>query len=317
MVPRLKSAHPDVIRLAERFKANDVPPYETLTVAEARLALEQVTRLQGPPVPVARVRDVKLPGAVCQIDARLYHPEPEALLPLVVYIHGGGWVLGSTDAADRPCRRICRAGNCAVVSLDYRLAPETKFPGPLDDCVSAVRWLRQHATELGGDTDRLLLLGDSAGGNLAAATSLTLRDEGGPNCAAQILLYPCLYPAKDSPFASYDENADAPLMTRATMEWFWDHYLAEPGDGDDPRAAPLKATSLAGLPPTFVIVAELDPLRDEGLAFAERLDAAGTSVVSTLYRGAAHGFWWMDAALSQATDLDEQLGNAIRACSKH
>lgn len=305
-------AHPDVIRLVERFEANDVPPYETLSVAEARLALEEVKRLQKPPKPVAEVRDIMVPGAEGPLPARVYHPDPARHLPLVVYLHGGGWTLGSIEAADRPCRRLCLAGDCVVVAVEYRLAPETKFPGPLEDCVSAVRWLAAHAGELGADPGTLLLLGDSAGGNLAAATSSILRDGDGPAVSGQILLYPCLYPARHSPFGSYEEQANAPLMTRATMEWFWGHYLTGPGDADDPLAAPLKADDFSGLPPTRVYLAELDPLRDEGLAYAQRLAAAGVEASGKVYAGAVHGFWWMDAALSQAAELDAELGGLLR-----
>ncbi len=310
-------AHPDVVRLVRRFEANNIAPYEKMTLGDARAALEEVTRLQSPPVHVEEVRDLEIAGASATVSARLYNPTPGESLPLVIYLHGGGWVLGSIAAADRPCRRLSVAGNCIVVSVEYRLAPETKFPGPLQDCVQAVRWIADHARDFGGRPDCLILMGDSAGGNLAAATTLVLRDEGGPAIAAQILLYPVLYPSADSPFESYTENANAPLLGRATMDWFWGHYLPSPADGDNPLAAPLKAPDVSGLPAATIIVAELDPLRDEGLAYAERLEDAGVPVVTTLYPGAAHGFWWMDAALSQAADLDEQLGNAIRACGKH
>jgi acetyl esterase len=295
-----------------QFEAQGVPRFDAVSVLHARALLEGVTRLQAPPLPVAEIRDILVQGSAGMLPARVYHPSPGRVLPLVVYLHGGGWVLGSIRAADRPCRRLAVAGDCVIVSLEYRRAPETKFPGPLEDCLSAVRWLVPRAQEIGGDSERFVLLGDSAGGNLAAAAALCLRDEGGPRASAQVLIYPCLAPARASTFASYRDQADGPLMTRREMEWFWGHYLRSAADEADPRATPLAASDLSDLPPATVVVAELDPLRDEGLAYAARLRSAGVEAVTTVYRGAAHGFWWMDAALAQADELTEQLGQQLR-----
>jgi acetyl esterase len=308
----MADAHPDVIRVAARLRSANVPPYHRLSVPKARELLENVTRLQGPQTPVEQVRDVLIPGAAGQLPARVYHPAPGQSLPLVIYLHGGGWVLGGIEAADRPCRRLASLGNCVVVSVEYRRAPETKFPGPVDDCVAATRWLGENARSVGADPERIVLLGDSAGGNLVAATALSLRDEGGPRLAGQILLYPCLAPARDSPFASYRKYRDGPLMSAAELEWFWDHYLRSVEDETDPRAAPLRATDLSGLPPATLVLAELDPLRDEGLTYAERLREAGVRCEVVVYRGAAHGFWWMDGEMSQAVELTEQLGRYLR-----
>lgn len=307
----LASAHPDVGRVTARFAAAGVPQCHTLTVAQARDVLDAVTGMQAPEVPVAQVRDLLVPGAAGRLPARMYHPRPGHRLPLVIYLHGGGWVLGGLRAADRPCRRLAVTADCVVVSIEYRRAPETEFPGPLDDCVCAVSWLAANADALEGDPEQVVLFGDSAGGNLAAATTLRLRDHGGPQVAAQILLYPCLAPARTSTSASYEQFADGPLMTRADLEWFWDHYLRSEDDESDPYAAPLIAEELDGLPPAVVVVAELDPLRDEGLAYAERLRAAGVKTEVTVYRGAAHGFWWMDGEMRQATDLTEQLARFL------
>jgi acetyl esterase len=309
----LAAAHPDVARVTARIEAAGVPRYDTLSVSQARGVLDQVTRLQAPENPVARVRDLLVPGAGGQLPARAYHPDPDRRLPLVIYVHGGGWVLGGIAVADRPCRRLAVAGDCVVVSIEYRRAPETKFPGPLEDCVHAVRWLAANTQAIGADGERIVLLGDSAGGNLVAATTLCLRDAGGPRVDAQVLLYPCLAPARTSAFASYEKYADGPLMTRGEMEWFWDHYLRSAADGQDPRAAPLLATDVSGLPPTTIMVAELDPLRDEGMAYADRLRAAGVAADVTVFRGAAHGFWWMDGEMRQAAELTEQLGRMLRA----
>ncbi|KLL12433.1 hypothetical protein FrCorBMG51_05355 [Protofrankia coriariae] len=299
--------------MTARLRAAQVASYHTLTVPQARAVLERVTAMQAPEVPVAEVRDVLVPGAAGQLPARVYHPAPTRRLPLVVYVHGGGWVLGGIEPADRPCRRLAVASDCVVVSVEYRRAPETQFPGPLEDCVRAVRWLADNPQAVGADAEHLVLLGDSAGGNLVAATALCLRDGGGPRADRQILLYPCLAPARTSTFASYERYADGPLMTRAEMEWFWDHYLPSEADGEDPRAAPLRAVDLSGLPPATVVVAELDPLRDEGLAYADRLRAAGVPTEVTVYQGAAHGFWWLDGEMRQASELTEQLARRLRA----
>lgn len=311
--PWKTTAHPDVSRVVARFEAANVPPYHDLSVRQARGIMENVTRLQAPEVSVARVRDLLVAGAQGMLPARVYHPEPGRRLPMVVYLHGGGWALGGLREADRPCRRLASTAGCVVVAIDYRRAPETKFPGPLEDCIHAVRWLAANAEDIDADDNRVTLLGDSAGGNLVAATSMRLRDEGGPRLASQILVYPCLAPARTSTFASYEQYAEGPLMTRSDMEWFWDLYLRTEIDESDPAAAPLLAPDLADLPPTLVVVAELDPLRDEGLAYAERLREAGVPTESTIYRGAAHGFWWMDGEMRQAEELTEQIARHLGA----
>lgn len=305
--------HPDVARLANRFADAAVPTYDTLSVPQARALLEEVTRLQREPQPVAFVEDVLLEGAEGRLPARVYRPGGGgAGHPVVVYLHGGGWTLGSLRAADEPCRALANASGCVVVSVDYRRAPETKFPGPLEDCVSAARWALQRAESLGGD-GRVVLLGDSAGGNLAAATTLRLRELGGPQVAAQLLVYPTLAPASTTDFPSYRAFADGPLITRRELDWFWEHYLRSPRDAGDPLAAPLHAADLSALPPATVVVAELDPLHDEGVAYARRLEAAGVPTRLVEVTGAAHGYWWMDAALSQAEELTALLAEVLAA----
>lgn len=309
----LREAHPDVARVTAKFRAAGVPRYHELSVPAAREALEQVTHLQAPQTPLPQVRDLLVPSATGDLPARAYHPDPGRVLPLVVYVHGGGWVLGGIAPADRPCRRLAAVGECAVVSIEYRRAPETKFPGPLEDCISAVKWLAANADQLGADGDRLVLMGDSAGGNLVAATAQHLRDEAGPPVERQILIYPCLVPPRAGGFASYEQYANGPLMSKPEMEWFWSHYLRSEADEQNPAAAPLLADDLSGLPPATVVVAELDPLRDEGLAYAERLRTAGVPTEVEVYRGAAHGFWWMDGEMRQATELTEQLARQLRS----
>jgi acetyl esterase len=306
--------HPDVARLAAAFAESSAPTYDALGVVRSRAAVDNVVKLQSGRAEVPVVRDLLVPGADGRLPARLYDAAPDTASPLVVYLHGGGFVFGGLRATDGPSRRLALAGACAVVAVDYRLAPETPFPGPLDDVVAAVRWIAEHASELGGDPDRIVLMGDSAGGNLAAAAAIDLRDTDGPRIAHQALLYPCLVPPGDaSPDRSMHAHADGPLMTRRELEWFWEHYLRGAVDAEDPRAVPSLAADHTRLPPATVVVAELDPLRDEGLDHAALLRAAGVAVDTTIYAGAAHGFWWMDAALTQAGALDAQLGSLLRA----
>ena len=307
-----RAPHPDVTALVAQFAELGVPTYDQVGVLHARALCDGVTRLQRGPTPVADVHDVLLPGDAGLLPARVYHPRPGEPRPVVLYLHGGGWTLGGIKPADRPCRALAAASGCVVVSLDYRRAPETKFPGPLLDCVAAARALVADPALVGGADGGLVLLGDSAGGNLAASSALELREEVGA-VRSQVLLYPCLLPARDTPYASYARQADGPLMTAREMQWFWDHYLRGPADERDPRAAPLLAEDLRGLPATTIVTAELDPLRDEALAYAERLAAAGVPVETTTYAGAAHGFWWMDAVMSQATELTAQLARVVSA----
>ena len=303
--------HPDVVAVLTRFAAADVPTYDTLTVPAARAQLEAVTKLQARPEQVDSVEDVLLDGPAGALPVRVYRPKADDPLPVVVYLHGGGWVLGSIGAADSPCRALANLARCIVVSVDYRRAPETKFPGPLEDCVAAVRWVSRHAAELGG-SDRLVLLGDSAGGNLAAAASALLRDDADVTVSAQVLLYPTLAPASTTDFASYRRFADGPLMTRRELDWFWDHYLRDSRDASNSLAAPLHAVDLRGLPETTVVVAQFDPLHDEGVAYAQRVKAAGVPVHLIEVVGAAHGFWWMDRVMSQARKLTVQLAPILR-----
>ena len=307
--------HPDVARLVRRFQSAGVPTYDTVSVEQARVLCDGVLRLQRTAPLVDHVEDLWLPGPAGPLAARLYRPEGHAEAPLVVHIHGGGWVLGNLNTADVPCRRLASSSGCAVLSVDYRLAPETPFPGALEDCLAAVRWAAHHRGRLGGD-ERLVVLGDSAGGNLATSVALRLRDAGEDLLDGQVLLYPTLAPARGSAWPSYRRQADGPLMTARELEWFWDHYLPGAEGQVDPRAAPLQEPDLRGLPTTWLELCELDPLRDEGLAYAERLSQAGVVVHVHVEPGAAHGYWWMDAALTQAAALDARLAQAIRQVSR-
>lgn len=244
---------------------------------------------QGPITPVAQVVNRTIPGPESPLPVRLYKPREAARLPLLIYFHGGGFVLGDLESHDSLCRDLCMGADCAVLAVDYRLAPENKFPAASDDCLAATRWAAAHAAELGADPARIAVGGDSAGGNLAAVTALRIRDEGGPKLAGQLLLYP-VTDHFDPPTRSYIENGSDYFLTQETMTFFWNHYVRDERDSKNPLVAPLKARNFGGLPPALVITAEFDPLRDEGEAYAERLRAAGVPTVVSRYDGAIHGF---------------------------
>ncbi|HYH30374.1 MAG TPA: alpha/beta hydrolase [Pseudonocardia sp.] len=304
---------PDVQALLEQFEAQGVPPFNEMSVPQARDAIGAFRDLQGEPEPVGEVRDILVPGPAGDLPVRVYHPEPGTALPLLVYFHGGGWVVGNIEVVDKPCRALANASRCVVASAQYRLSPETKFPGPAEDCYAATSWLAEHAGELGADPAKVGVGGDSAGGNLAAAVALMARDRGGPRLDYQLLIYPVTAPARGTQFASYRDNADGYLLTRGSMEWFWDHYLRSPEDAKNPYAAPLHASDLSGLPPAMVITAEFDPLRDEGRAYAERLQEAGVKVVAKPYSGIIHGFFWMAGVLGDGRTLIAEMGEQLRS----
>jgi len=262
----------------------------TITPEEMRAGIAPMP-CQSPPV-VAEVRDLVLDLPGRDLSARLYIPEgAEVTLPLILFFHGGGWVICSVETHDALCRALALESGAAVLSLDYRLAPETPFPGPLDDCYDALIWSQANAAKLGVDARRVAVAGDSAGGNLAAAVAIRARDEKGPALRHQLLIYPVT--DVDFGTASYRASEDAGgLLSTEMMRWFWHHYV---GDLEDvsPLAAPLRHANLSGLPPATIIVAQYDPLRDEGLAYAEALQAAGGQVHSEEAKGMIHGFMTM------------------------
>jgi acetyl esterase len=285
-----------------------VPGLETMAPAVARdlyAAMSSVTI--GPAV--ANVEDRVIPGPNGDIPVRIYTPEGAGPHPVTVFFHGGGWVIGSIATHDANCRQLAQGSSSVVVSVDYRLAPEHKFPTAADDCYAATKWVAEHAAEFGASADRMAVAGDSAGGNLAAVVCLMARDHGGPTIAHQTLIYPVTNYNFDSP--SYQENAAGYFLTQAGMRWFWDLYLRDEADGRNPYASPLAAESVRGLPPALVITAEFDPLRDEGEAYAKRLEREGVAVTCHRYDGMIHGFFGM-------TDLIEAARSAVaEVCAAH
>ena len=265
-------------------------PLHKLTVTQARkVALAQIPK-SNKPTPVATVVNRTIPGPVGEIPIRIYGPEGKSPFPLVVFFHGSGFVVLNLDSHDETCRTLCRGAGCVVVSVDYRLAPEFKFPAAPDDCLAATRWAAEHAAEFNADPTRLAVAGDSAGSNLATVTALRIRDEGGPPLRGQLLIYP-VTDYHTPPTPSYLANANGYYLTRDDMIWFWGHYLNHAGEANHPHASPLRAPDLHSLPPALVITAEYDPLRDEGEHYAGRLRAAGVPTVLSRYEGMIHGFF--------------------------
>ncbi len=271
----------------------DLPPMHTLPVDVVRAGSEKRLALGGRRVPVGDIVDRAIAGPGGELKLRIYTPKGKGPFPLIVFFHGSGFVICSLDTHDTMCRHLCAGSGAVVVSVDYRLAPEHKFPAGPDDCLAATRWAAAHAAELDADPARIALAGDSAGGNLAAVTALRVRDEGGPALCAQLLIYPVT--DADTNNASYRDNAEGYGLTRDGMIWFWNHYLGNQADAANPHVSPLRAESLAGLPPAFVQTAEYDPLRDEGELYASRLIAAGVPTRVVRYDGMNHGFFfWYD-----------------------
>jgi acetyl esterase len=268
------------------------PVVQSMTGAQARAAVRARFRPAAQPQPIGAVEDRTAPGPHGDMPVRIYWPatSSKAPTPVVVFAHGGGFVFCDLDTHDDLCRSLSNGIGAVVVSVDYRLAPESRWPAPADDVYAALCWVAHRAGELGGDASRLVVAGDSAGGNLAAVTALRARDRGGPHIACQALLYPVI--AADFGTESYRRFETGFYNTRAAMEWYWDQYVPDAGDRDHPDASPLRA-DLSGLPPAVVITAGFDPLRSEGDRYAEALAAEGVPVVHRCYAGAIHGFMTM------------------------
>ncbi len=263
------------------------------------------------PEPVAQLRNFSVPGPAGPIPIRSYQPqEGSAPFPLMVFFHGGGFVTGDLDSHDNLCRRLCNESACVVAAVDYRLAPEAKFPAAPEDCYAALCRLQATAQELQADGARVVVAGDSAGGNLAAVMCLMARDRGTPPILHQLLIYPVTDHKCDTP--SYQENGTDYFLSREMMQWFWNHYLAKKADGASPYASPLVAAQLEGLPPATVLTAQYDPLRDEGIAYAKRLQEAGVPVTQLYAKGMIHGFLSMLEELDQARAKAKEIGALLR-----
>ena len=289
--------------------ANPAPPSGSVPIETMRDEFNGRPRLPGPDV--ATVGDRRIAISDGEITVRVYTPDAAGPLPAVVWMHGGGWVLGNLDSTDATCREIANQAGAVVISVDYRLAPETKFPGPVEDTYAALTWVTENAGSLGVDVQRLAIGGMSAGGNLASAASLMARDRGGPGLLHQVLIYPVL--GYDFDTDSYLRNREGFGLSKATMVWYWEQYLGDPADAANPYAAPLSSTSLKGLPPALVITAEFDPLLDEGEAYATRLSGDGVPTTYSMYEGAIHGFFNSSAPLDGTWEAIAEASNALKA----
>lgn len=294
--------HPQARALMDLMAERGVPPTHTLSPAEARAFYrERRTFTQPEPPQVAAVRELTATTPQGDIPLRLYRPlgsDATTVLPVLVYYHGGGWVIGDLDTHDTLCRQLANAAGCAVVAVDYRMGPEHRFPAAVDDVLAATHWVRAQAGALRFDPGRLAVGGDSAGGNLAAVVALAARDAGDLPIAFQLLIYPATDMRRGHP--SHTTNGDGYVLTRDTLAYFHDHYITDPAHDLDWRASPLLHTDLAGLPPALVITAGYDPLRDEGLDYARALTEAGNRATCVCFERQIHGFITMGRALDEA-----------------
>ena len=305
---------PQMQAMRDQRERDGVPPLYAMSLAEARAAdLASIRQSGGEPEPVYQVDDLAIPGPGGELALRVYRPSGERPLPVLAYFFGGGWVLGTIDTADGVSRSLANSSGALVVVVGYRLAPEHPFPAAIDDCYATVRWIAEHSGEIGADPARLVVGGDSAGGNLAAAVALRARAEG-PALAGQLLVYPNTDQLADD--ESMRAATDPYLFNRHSVAWYRKHYLASPADAASPLASPLRAASLAGLPPALVITAEYDPLRDQGEAYARRLADEGVQVELSRYPGTAHGFFTMAGTVDASRAAIAQAAASVRAwCS--
>jgi acetyl esterase len=307
---------PDAAVVFKAFQEAGRPPYESVSPAEARELYLKGRLVTNPEPPELKsVQPLSIPSPTGSIPARLYTPmklrQADGLAPCLVFFHGGGWVIGDLDSHDVVCRKLADEGQLIVISVDYRRAPEHKFPAAVEDAIAAAKWIAGHAKQLGIDASRLTVGGDSAGGNLAAVVAISARDGNGPAIAGQVLIYPATDFAMTHP--SHREPETSLLLTHTVIRWFRDHYLNGPSDIDDWRASPARASTLAGLPPAYVLTAGADPLRDEGDDYAKRLKEAGVPVTYRTFPGQFHGFFTMGKLLQQANLAAAEIGVWLKA----
>lgn len=306
--------HPQAQALLRLMEEKGVPPTHTLTPVEARAFYLQRKTFTQPDAPeVGSVRDLEAKGPAGPIPVRSYRPLGSAatdVLPVLVYYHGGGWVIGDLDTHDVLCRQLCNQSACAVVAVDYRMGPENRFPAAVDDALAAARWVRSQAAALNVDAARMAVGGDSAGGNLAAVVALAAREAGDLPLAFQLLIYPATDQRRQWP--SHQANGEGYLLTRDSMQYYHDHYLGGDAHDLDWRASPLLHEDLSGLPPAFVLTAGYDPLRDEGLQYAHKLSAAGSRATLVNFERQVHGFITMGRVIDEANVAVQLCASQLR-----
>lgn len=298
--------------LLQQMASSGAKPLHEMTPEEARGFGAQIAALAGPAPKMGRAEDVTIPVEGGEIPLRILVP-PQGARGIIVYLHGGGWVIGSIDEYDTMARKLAERTSCAVVLVEYRLAPEHRYPTASDDCFAALQWASANKTTIAGRDDvPLIVAGDSAGGHLSAVMALKARDQGGPEIALQVLVYP----VTDADFstASYTDPSNQLILTREAMVWFWDHYVPDVEQRSDPEASPLRASSFSGLPPAVVLTAEHDVLRDEGEAYARKLEEAGVPVDFRRHEGQTHGFFSL-LVLPGSERGFQQVVKAVRACT--
>ena len=305
----------DAAFVFKAFQEAGRPAYETLTAPEAREFYSQARLVSNPEPPeLEKIQPLAIPAPHGSIPARIYTPKTlrktGGLAPCLVFFHGGGWVIGDLETHDVVCRKLAAEGELIVISVDYRLAPEHKFPAAVDDAIASTKWIAANAGKLGIDASRLMVGGDSAGGNLAAVVSLAARDGNGPKIAGQVLIYPATDFSRKHP--SHREPETSILLTHSVIGWFMNHYMGD-ADINDWRASPARAKTLAGLPPAYVLTAGADPLRDEGDEYAKRLKEAGVSVTYRHFKGQFHGFFTMGKLLQPANVAASEIGVWLKA----
>ncbi len=304
------SLHPQLVELLATLEAAGYPDQTTVPLAEARhITVDRAQRYYGSQEHVERLLNFEIPGPAGALPARLY-AVPGENLPVVIYFHGGGWVLGDRDSHDKGVRALTNAAGCISISVEYRLAPENPFPAAVEDCYAALCWLAGNAGRYGGDGSRLAVAGDSAGGNLAAVSALMAKAKGGPELAFQLLIYPVLDSALDTP--SCLEHAEGPMLTVERMAYFWQAYVPKAAERVDWRCAPLRAPDLAGLPPTMILASTIDPLYSEGEAYATRLAEAGVAVEHVPLPGMCHAIFQAPALLDESRRGIDLAGAALK-----
>lgn len=303
--------HPQAATFLDQFSQFKAPPMETLPIDLTRRALILASTVKMAPAKLAKIETRMIAGPDGQeLKIRIYWPEGTGPFGACLYFHGGGWVLNNIDTHDDLVQRLAETSGCVFVAVDYRLAPEHKYPAALEDSYAALNWVAANAKDLNIDSSRIAVSGDSAGGNLAAALCLMTRDRGGPAIAFQVLIYPIT----DCDFerASYQENADGYFLTKSQMVWFWNHYVSSPSQMCEPYASPLRAESLQGVPAALILTAEFDPLRDEGEEYAVALRNAGVPVEMIRYDGMIHAFLKRVDQFETALVAIQQIGTALK-----